>query len=161
MYAARSAHQLLAAFDRAWAGHDHELAPADRLAAGVDDGVAWFEVAAGELVRPRDARHSIDAWQNFECLEQVVREARADDTDHGPFLPLRDLRFEVVQPQNLDDVLDFFGARARLHDGDHGYFTPSGFQPQTKERPFLGPLGWHDEVLWPVSVSATAASCRA
>src|SRR5207248_1778952 len=110
--------ELLAAFYGARAGHDDEFATADRLAAGVDDRVVRPEVAAREFVWPCDACDPVDAWQNFERFEQVVGEVCADHADDRALLSLRELRFQVVQAQDFDDVLDVLARSAWMHDCD-------------------------------------------
>jgi hypothetical protein len=51
------------------------------------------------------------------------------------------LAFQVVQPKDLDDVLDVLGCSAGLHDCDHGLLLENlVLDEQTKERPRWGPL---------------------
>ena len=113
---------LLAAFDRAGAGHDDDLLAADADAVGkADDGAFGAKAAPGEFVRRADADDFRNPGEHLEFL--VVEGAgRADAGEDGLHGPGGAVHVEADFHHPLDDVLNLFFGRAVLHSNDHWSF---------------------------------------
>ena len=98
---------LLAALDRARPGHDRQRAVADERVADRDDGVLGVELAAGQLERPADGRHRLDAGQRLEAAHErlLPRPDLADDRDDDPLRAWVHVRLQALgEDQALDGV---------------------------------------------------------
>ncbi len=108
---------LFAALDGAGAGDDGEVAAADGgVSAGeADDGVFFFNVAAGELVGLGDADDFGDAGELFE-VAAVDFALIAGDADGGALSAGQRMRTEAQLFDVFADGLDLFRRGLRLHD---------------------------------------------
>ena len=107
---------LFAAFDGAGTGDDGEVASADGgVGAGeADDGVFFFNVAAGKFVGLGDADHFGDAGQLFN-VAAVDFALVAGDADGGALRAGHGVGAKTQSFNMLADRLDLFRSGLRLH----------------------------------------------
>src|SRR5262249_2058658 len=117
--AASNGENLLAGFDRARPGSNHDFRSADFDATSqIDDGAFGSELAAGELEWLRDAH---DFAHTFEQLEVAMIEiaVHADCAKNRVRFARRAVHVEPAGDQSVDDMLDLGFRGPFLHHNNH------------------------------------------
>ncbi|MNK71396.1 hypothetical protein D3C87_908460 [compost metagenome] len=104
--------ELLAGFDRAWAGHDDELVGSSDFdaVADVDDRIVGLDLARDELERTPDGDDFGDAVEGREGLRGNGALV-ADGPDDGAFDALGEVGLEPEGRELVDDVANLLSRR--------------------------------------------------
>src|SRR5262245_8353071 len=111
---------LLLTFDRARAGHDHNIITSDSDPAHLHDGPFHSERAARQLVRlgdPYDLLHPIE-----KLIVSRIDDLSSDYTKDRPLNSGRPMDVKTIPDQPVDHLLDLILGCASLHDDDHCQF---------------------------------------
>src|SRR5207244_5524555 len=110
--------RLIDRLHRARSAHHDDAVAADVDAAGVDDAVVRFRLAADQLVGVRDPDDFLDAGKGLEDL-RIGRSLFAGDADGRAVGAGNRMGLEAHSLDVADDSLDLFGPCARFHHYQH------------------------------------------
>jgi hypothetical protein len=133
LHGPRRVHDILFRVDGAGASDGDQTAVADLHGPHPNDGVLFFDLAAGELVRLADADYGVDAVQNAEFVQQL----RVYGAEHCHNAALNAPNQVVLEAEFPDMFLysHYLGLRGlRFHYDDHVV----GLLPRGWLQPMIG-----------------------